>query len=79
MQIDGGPAEMKGFHVSRYVQAASPVDAAKLALELVRKDRRLTGQLGVRLEVAEVREADEDPVGGNLSGFAFYDVDQPPN
>jgi hypothetical protein len=77
MEFEGGEREVRSFHVHRCVEAEDERAAARAALELVRSDRRLTGQLGVRLTVERVDAVAECPPHANRSGFAFYEPEPP--
>ena len=77
MEMESGERERKGFYVNRWVEASSAVEAGRLAVELVRGDRRVVGQVALRLTVENAEPDEADPEERNRSGFAFYDDDSP--
>jgi hypothetical protein len=79
MEMEDGERKRCGFRVQRWIEAPSPADAAREALDLISADPRVRGQLGLALDVQEVVAVRDRPPGGNLSGFMFYDDEDDPD
>jgi hypothetical protein len=79
MEMEGGERHVRGFVVSRWVEAPDEHSAGRAAIEMVRTDRRLRGQGTVQLVAKEIEQVSSEADGGNGSGFLFYDADSSMN
>jgi hypothetical protein len=73
MEMENGERHIKAFRVHRWVEAESEIEAGRVAVELLRSDRRLRGQLTVRLIAEEIEEVSGGAIEENRSGFLFYE------
>lgn len=79
MRMEDGEVKVLGFHATRWVTAESEVDAGRKAAEMIRTDRRMEGQLEVRLVADSIDEVPDLTAENNRSGFMFYDSHAQPN
>ena len=79
LDVEGKPTKM-GFYTTRFVQANDSESAELLAVDLLRKDKKLRGVLNPRSDpplifAEEIDAVQADEVPEIVPGFAFFPAD----